>query len=104
MRFRQVALGIVFAGTALASPAMAQQFDDGSHPGFFSIFDEVRGGAVYPVQPSDDSGVTLSGQLYFRNFVPPYQNYWANALFRPRLFIGGNLATAFAASHWALDT
>jgi lipid A 3-O-deacylase len=93
MRFGQLALGIVAAAWTLASPAVAQRFDDGSHPGLFGIFDEARFGLVYPVQPEDDSGVTLSGQLYFSNFVPPYQNYWANALFRPRFHVGGNLAT-----------
>jgi lipid A 3-O-deacylase len=93
MRFSRVALGIVFAGAAFASQAMAQQFADGSRPGLFGIFDEARLGAVYPVQPEDDSGVILSGQLFFRNFVPPYQNYFANAIFRPRVHVGGNLAT-----------
>jgi len=93
MRFSQVALGIVVATATFASQAMAQQFDEGSRPGLFGIFDEARFGTVYPVQPADDSGVILSGQLYFRNFVPPYRNYWANALFRPRVHVGGNLAT-----------
>lgn len=92
MRFVQLASGIVVAWAALASHAAAQQFSDGSQPGLFSIFDEARFGAVYPVQSNDDSGVILSGQLFFRNFVPPYRNYFANALFRPRVHIGGNLA------------
>ena len=48
---------------------------------------------VYPVQDNDDSGVILSGQLYFRAFVPPFQNYWANTLLRPRVHVGGNVAT-----------
>jgi hypothetical protein len=93
MRIRQWAFGIGVAAVAFASQATAQQFASQPSPGLFSIFDEVRGGIVYPVQPADDSGVTFSGQLYFRNFVPPYRNYWANAFLRPRFFIGGNVAT-----------
>jgi lipid A 3-O-deacylase len=77
----------------LASTASAQQFDNSSSPGLFGIFDEVRLGTVFPVQPSDDSGVIVSGQLYTRAFVPPFQNYWANTLLRPRIHVGGNLAT-----------
>ena len=73
--------------------ASAQEFSPSPGRGLFSIFDEVRVGAVFPVQPDDDFGMILSGQLYFSNFVPPYGNYLANALFRPRLHIGGNLAT-----------
>ncbi|MGH6922454.1 MAG: acyloxyacyl hydrolase [Propylenella sp.] len=91
MRVMRAALTIAFAGAAFASDAAAQQFSE--REGLFGIFDEVRGGAVYPVQPNDDSGVTLSGQLYFKSFVPPMQNYWANALLRPRVHVGGNLAT-----------
>ena len=91
MRIRQVAFGAAVAGVFWASPAAAQQFGD--RPGLFGIFDEVRAGAVYPVQPNDDSGVTLSGQLYFRSFVPPFQNYLMNTLLRPRVHVGGNFAT-----------
>ena len=54
----------------------------------------MRVGTVFSVQPNDHSGVILSGQLYFKAFVPPRQNYLANTLLRPRLFVGGNLATA----------
>jgi lipid A 3-O-deacylase len=91
MRIRQFALGIVFAGAIAAFPASAQQFSDS--PGLFGIFDEVRAGVVYPVQDNDDSGVILSGQLYFRTFVPPFQNYFLNTLLRPRVHFGGNVAT-----------
>jgi len=91
MRIRQSVLGVVFSGLIAACPAAAQEFSNGE--GLFGIFDEVRAGAVYPVQPEDDSGVTLSGQLYFRSFVPPFQNYWANTLLRPRVHVGANVAT-----------
>ena len=91
MRIRQFALGIVVALAAAASPAAAQEFSE--TPGLFGIFDEVRGGVVYPVQGNDDSGVILSGQLYFRTFVPPFENYFMNTLLRPRVHFGGNLAT-----------
>jgi hypothetical protein len=91
MRIGQVALGIAFSGALLGSQTAAQQFSNGA--GLFGIFDEVRLGAVYPVQENDDSGVIVSGQLYFRSFVPPMQNYWADTLLRPRVHVGGNLAT-----------
>ena len=100
MRIRELAFGLAFAA-ALASQAAAQQFDNSSGQGLFGIFDEVRAGAVYPVQPNDDSGVTLSGQLYFRAFGQPYQNYWANTLLRPRIHVGGNVATGDDPIHQA---
>ncbi len=91
MRLCQVAFA---AGLALAAgSASAQEFSNSAGGGVFSIFDEVRLGTVFPVQPSDDSGVIISGQLYFREFVRPFQNYWANTLLRPRIHVGGNLAT-----------
>src|SRR4051794_31075172 len=93
MRFCAVGFGIALAGGMLASAASAQQFADSSGQGLFGVFDEVRVGTVFPVQPSDDSGLILSGQLYFRAFGQPYQNYWANTLLRPRIHVGGNLAT-----------
>ena len=92
MRSGRVGLGLAFA-VAFGSGAAAQQFSDTPGRGLASIFDEVRVGAVYPVQPSDDSGVILSGQLYFHAFGPPRQNYWADTLLRPRIHVGGNLAT-----------
>ena len=90
MRIGEFALGIALA-CAPAAPAAAQEYSNS--PGLFGIFDEVRLGTVFPVQPSDDSGVIVSGQLYFREFVPQFQNYWANALLRPRIHVGGNVAT-----------
>jgi hypothetical protein len=68
MRFGRVASAsaIAFVWAALATHAGAQQVVD---PGRFAIFDEVRIGAVVPVQPNDDSGITLSGQVYFRALV-----------------------------------
>ena len=93
MRICRLAFGIAFAVAALSSNAMAQQFANSSGQGLFGIFDEVRGGLVYPVQSNDDSGVILSGQLYSRAFGQPFQNYWADTLLRPRIHVGGNLAT-----------
>jgi lipid A 3-O-deacylase len=92
LRFLRVALGIAL-GAALPALVSAQEFSNSVGRGLFSIFDEVRVGTVFPVQPNDDSGVIVSGQLYFSNFVPPYQNYFANAIFRPRVHVGGNVAT-----------
>ena len=101
MRIRELAFGIAAFAAALSSQATAQEFDNSSGQGLFGIFDEVRAGAVYPVQPNDDSGVTLSGQLYFRAFGEPYQNYWANTLLRPRIHVGGNVATGDDPIHQA---
>jgi lipid A 3-O-deacylase len=83
--------GVAFLSFCAASSAIAQQF--GPDHGVFDIFDEVRAGVLYPVQDNDDSGVIVSGQLYFKSFVPPRQHYWANALLRPRIHFGGDLAT-----------
>ena len=91
MRIRSVALMMALAWVLPGSQAAAQQFSNGE--GLFGIFDEVRLGALYPVQPNDDSGVIVSGQLYFRTFVPPFENYFADTLLRPRVHVGGNLAT-----------
>jgi hypothetical protein len=90
MRIAHVAfsIGLALAG---ANSAAAQQFSD--TPGLFGIFDEVRLGAVFPVQSNDDSGAIVSGQLYFQEFVPSFENYWANTLLRPRIHVGGNVAT-----------
>lgn len=84
-----------------AAPAAAQEFSPHRGAGLFGLFDEIRYGLVYPVQPSDDSGVIISGQLYFRAFGPQYQNYWKNTLLRPRIHIGGNLATGSDPIHQA---
>ena len=90
-----LALGALLAALAAVSPSLAQDYSgSGSNGGLAGIFDEVRVGTVFSVQPNDDSGVIVSGQLYFRAFGPPRQNYFANTLLRPRIFVGGNLATA----------
>lgn len=78
---------------AVASQASAQEFA-GQSPGLFGIFDEVRAGGSFSVQDNDDSGVIVNGQLLFRPFLPPFDNYLANTLLRPRLHLGGSLATA----------
>jgi hypothetical protein len=83
-------LGAVFS----VGPASAQDFNVFGTSGGFGIFDEVRVGTVFSVQDNDDSGVIASGQLFFRSFVPPFENYLANTLLRPRLHLGGNFATA----------
>jgi lipid A 3-O-deacylase len=90
-----LALGPVLAVFLAGAPAAAQDYSgSGSNSGLAGIFDEVRVGTAFSVQPNDHSGVIVSGQLYTRSFVPPFQNYLANTLLRPRLFVGGNLATA----------
>ncbi len=90
-----LALGALLAALAAVSPSLAQDYSgSGSNGGLAGIFDEVRVGTVFSVQPNDNSGVIVSGQLYFRAFGPPRQNYFANTLLRPRIFVGGNLATA----------
>jgi len=91
--FRMMALSAGLTVAATAYPASAQQFDNSSTPGLFGIFDEVRLGTVFPTESNDDSGVIVSGQLYFREFVRPFESYWANTLLRPRIHVGGNLAT-----------
>ncbi len=89
------AFGALFAVLLAGSPALAQSYSgSGGNSGLAGIFDEVRVGTVFSVQPNDHSGVILSGQLYFKAFGQPRQNYLANTLLRPRIFVGGNLATA----------
>lgn len=87
---RVVAILVALAA-GFGAPASAQQFSNGG--GLLGIFDEVRFGTVFSVDSHDDSGVIVSGELLFKAFGPPRQNYWANAFLRPRFFIGGNLAT-----------
>ena len=92
MRIRQVALGIVFAGAMRRRPPPRSNSAN-SGPASSAFSTRCALGTVYPVQDNDDSGVILSGQLYFRTFVPPFQNYLANTLLRPRVHVGGNVAT-----------
>ena len=91
-----LALGLLLAGTLAAWSAAAQDYagfgNAGSDSGLFGIFDEVRGGTAFSIDKNDDTGLLVSGMLFFRSFVPPQQNYFANTLLRPRPFIGGNLA------------
>jgi hypothetical protein len=77
----RLALGAVFVALAATAPAAAQDFNGFSEtrtPGLFSIFDEVRIGALTSIQSRYDSGVVLSGQLYFRPFGSPSGNYLVN--------------------------
>jgi lipid A 3-O-deacylase len=90
-----LALGPLFAVLLAGSSACAQDYSgSGGNSALAGIFDEVRVGTVFAVQPNDHSGVILSGQLYFKALGPPRQNYLANTLLRPRIHVGGNLATA----------
>ncbi len=93
-RLRTAALGLVLGGLIAAGPATAQEFSfsDGNG-GLFSIFDEVRTGGSFSIQPGYESDFILRGELIFRSFVPPFDNYFANTLLRPRVHVGGNLAT-----------
>lgn len=81
-------LGLIGLG-----PTSAQQFSSSSEPGLFGIFDEVRTGGSFSIQPDYEPGFILRGELIFRSFVPPFDNYFANTLLRPRVHVGGNLAT-----------
>jgi lipid A 3-O-deacylase len=93
-RLLGLAFAPIFAAFMFAAPAIAQDFSNsGGASGLAGIFDEVRLGTIFSVQDNDDSGVIVSGQLYFRTFVPPMNNYLANTLLRPRVHVGGNLAT-----------
>jgi len=95
-RHAAVPLAAGLASLALTGRAAAQDFSgfaESPGGGVFSIFDEVRGGASFSVQDNDDSGVIVRGELLFRAFGQPYQNYFANTLLRPRLHVGGALAT-----------
>jgi lipid A 3-O-deacylase len=95
MRSIQSAIaGLAAAAAIAAGPAAAQEFSSGSDSGLFGIFDEVRTGGSFSVQGDDDSGFIMRGELIFRSFVPPFDNYLANTLLRPRVHVGGNLATA----------
>jgi lipid A 3-O-deacylase len=90
-----LALGPLVAVLLSGSPGFAQEYSSsGSNSGLAGIFDEVRFGTVFSIEPEDKSGVILSGQLYFRSFVPQFNNYLANTVLRPRIHVGGNLATA----------
>jgi lipid A 3-O-deacylase len=92
---RKTTFGLVLAGLLVACPAAAQEFSSSpDNTGLFGIFDEVRTGGSFSVQPNDDSGLILRGELLFRSFVRPFDNYFADTLLRPRVHIGGNLATA----------
>jgi lipid A 3-O-deacylase len=91
---RKRIFGLALATLIWACPAAAQEFSSGGEPGVFSIFDEVRTGGSFSVQPNDDSGFILGGELLFRSFGRPSDNYFANTLLRPRIHVGGNLATA----------
>jgi hypothetical protein len=91
----KLAFGPVFALPLSALPAAAQNYSgSGGVPGLAGIFDEVRLGTVFSVQDNDDSGVIVSGQLYFRSFMPPDAPYFVKAILGPRVHVGGNVATA----------
>jgi lipid A 3-O-deacylase len=91
---RKRLFGLTLAGLMWACPAAAQEFSSSPEPGVFCIFDEVRAGGSFSVQPDDDSGFILGGELLFRSFARPFDNYLTDTLLRPRIHVGGNLATA----------
>ena len=85
-------LAVVLAGW----PARAQ--DQAARPGEpaadrFAIFDELRIGALASIDEDDKSGGLLSGMILFNRFGGTYESYLADTLLRPRVHIGGNVAT-----------
>jgi hypothetical protein len=91
---RYLALFSASAWLVAAGPSAAQEFSGSSeNPGLFSIFDEVRTGGAFSVQPDLDSGFILRGELLFRSFLPPQGSYLGDTLLRPRVHVGGSLAT-----------
>jgi hypothetical protein len=90
---RSFVIGLALAGLAGLGAANAQQFSGANDPGLFGIFDEVRTGGSFSIQPDDDSGFILRGEVLLRSFMPPSDNYLVNTLLRPRVHVGGNLAT-----------
>ena len=92
-RLRSTLWAMAAAASLMAGGSQAQQFAGASQDGLFGIFDEVRAGTSFSVQPGYDSHFILRGELLFRPFVPPFETYLANTLLRPRLHLGGNLAT-----------
>jgi hypothetical protein len=108
MRILQIAaIGVALAGLIGSGPANSQEFSQSSGGGLFSIFDEVRAGGSFSIQPDYDPGFVIRGELIFKSFVPPFDNYFANTLLRPRVHLGGNFGTgdgginqAFAGFTW----
>lgn len=90
---RMAALGLLAAGLSGLGQAEAQQFSSTSGGGLFGIFDEIRGGGSFSIQPDLESGFIVRGELLFVSFVPPMDNYLANTFLRPRVHVGGNLST-----------
>ena len=89
-----IAAGLL-AASIISSAAGAQQFADGTggFGGLAGIFDEVRTGGSFSIQEDYDAGFLIRGELLFAAFTPPSDNYLANTLLRPRIHLGGNLAT-----------
>ncbi len=84
------AFSVLQASLAFAQEQAAAAAPDDDR---FAIFDELRLGALASVDEEDTSGGILSGQLYFKPFGGTYESYLAETLLRPRLHIGGNVAT-----------
>lgn len=79
-------LGVIDT-TGTYDPPAAQEYSGGG------ILDEVRLGGFLSVQGSSPDGPLIGGQVLFDPFVGPYQNYFLNTLLRPRIHIGGLVAT-----------
>lgn len=96
--FWTTTLALALAGLALVAPAKAQDFNgfsgNESTPRVFHIFDEVRTGGSFSVQPNDDSGFIVRGEVITGQFFRRTDNYVANTLFNPRAHLGANFATA----------
>ena len=92
--FLKIATALL-ATAVLAGGAGAQQFADGTggSGGLAGIFDEVRTGGSFSIQDDYDAGFLVRGELIFAPFTPPADSYLANTVLRPRLHVGGNLAT-----------
>ena len=92
-KLRRILLGVALAAAA-GAPAAAQEFDrTGTNTGLFGIFDEVRLGGSFSVEGNADHAPLFNGQVLFTTFVPPFENYIADTLLRPRPHFGGTVST-----------
>jgi hypothetical protein len=85
---------LMLVAALFSVPALAQSFATSPEEhGLLGLFDEARIGTIYSLDPADESGVLVSGSLYFRGFRKPSGHYLSDTLLNPRLFVGGNVAT-----------
>jgi hypothetical protein len=74
----------------MTSPTNTLDYDHGG------IFDEVRVSGSGWWQDNDggtEGPFYIGGEVLFDPFLPPYENWFANVLLRPRPMIGVNIAT-----------